>query len=415
MPPTDLLSSRVPAAGDAPTDDASALSVLVPEPYVHIGDEAIYNPLTDRTLPASDPDDAVLRAVLAGAQPIDALDAAVRARFVADGWLVDRRGNLDARYLLKYVSLEAHTVCNQACYFCPVSINPRQNHFMPTEQYRSILAQLAPYRETIEGVVMISYNEPTIDPRFVEQVAMIKSYGLEPAVLSNGSGLTPEKTDALLELGGLKFLSINISTVDRARYRRDRGKDHLPQVLRNLDYVKDKPMAPTMDMVVLGTGDAQHKEDYAAICERYGDSQFEVKYFEVMDRAGYLDVGRKIDHRGKQLAGCELIGSRPLQHLHITPHGKCVLCCQDYDEYHIIGDLATQTVDEVLTSPAMQLLRRWTYGLEEAPDDFICRSCEFALVREPDETVVDRAAEPGSARVVAGVPADVHTPTVGNT
>jgi len=24
-------------------------------------------------------------------------------------------------------------------------------------------------------------------------------------------------------------------------------------------------------------------------------------------------------------------------------------------------------------------LRRWTYGVEEAPDDFLCRQCEFAL------------------------------------
>jgi hypothetical protein len=27
----------------------------------------------------------------------------------------------------------------------------------------------------------------------------------------------------------------------------------------------------------------------------------------------------------------------------------------------------------------MARLRRWTYGVEEAPDDFLCRRCEFAI------------------------------------
>src|SRR5256885_4768557 len=37
----------------------------------------------------------------------------------------------------------------------------------------------------------------------------------------------------------------------------------------------------------------------------------------------------------KKLAGCDLIGSRPIQHLHITPRGACILCCQDYDENYV--------------------------------------------------------------------------------
>ena len=56
------------------------------------------------------------------------------------------------RFLLKYVSLESHTLCNQACYFCPVSISPRDHYFMPTELYELIVAQLAEYRATIEAI-----------------------------------------------------------------------------------------------------------------------------------------------------------------------------------------------------------------------------------------------------------------------
>jgi hypothetical protein len=60
------------------------------------------------------------------------------------------------------------------------------------------------------------------------------------------------------------------------------------------------------------------------------------------------------------------------------PDAKCVLCCQDYHSKYVIGDLNEQSLDEVLTGPAVARLRRQAYGLEDAPDDFICRHCVYA-------------------------------------
>jgi molybdenum cofactor biosynthesis enzyme MoaA len=350
-------------------------------PFLHLGEDRVYDPLTDRTLLRGEPGHESLRLLLSGSLPLDLLPAEERARLVAQGWLLPADVDASRHFRLKYVSLEAHTVCNQACYFCPVSIAPREDYFMPTELYERIVGELAAYRETIEAVFMINYNEPTADTRFVDQVRTIKSAGLPPAVLTNGSGLTPERIDALVEMGGLRFLSINLSTLDRERYRRDRGGDHLGLVLRNLDHARDKPLADQMDMVVLGTGNDDHKRDFEEISRRFAGSRFQVKYSEVMDRAGYLQIGHRPASRERRLCGCENIGSRPLQHLHITPRGKCVLCCEDYDEKYVVGDLTRQSVVEVLTGPGLALMRRWVYGLAEAPRDFICRGCVFSLSR----------------------------------
>jgi hypothetical protein len=246
--------------------------------------------------------------------------------------------------------------------------------------YERIVGELSAYRSTIEAVFMINYNEPTADPRFVDQVRTIRRAGLPPGVLTNGTGLTPGRVDALLEAGGLRFLSINLSTLDREKYAKDRGQDQLQLVLKNLDYAKDKALAEQMDMVVLGTGDARHKSDFAEISERFAGSRFDVKYYEVMDRAGHVQIGMRPEVPRTKLCGCENIGSRPLQHLHITPHGQCVLCCEDYDEKHVVGDLTHESVTEVLTGSRFALLRKWVYGIEEAPADFICRGCVFSLV-----------------------------------
>jgi hypothetical protein len=97
-----------------------------------------------------------------------------------------------------------------------------------------------------------------------------------------------------------------------------------------------------------------------------------------MDRAGYFSFGERRDTPQEHLCGCENLGSRPLEHVHITASGRCVLCCEDYDENHVVGDLREQTLDDILRGPAVARLRRQVYGLEDAPPDFICRSCVFA-------------------------------------
>jgi hypothetical protein len=182
-------------------------------------------------------------------------------------------------------------------------------------------------------------------------------------------------------MGGLKFLSINLSTLDRERYAADRRGDHLKLVLRNLEHVRDVPIAETMEIAVLGQGDDHHRADFDAIRERFAGSRFNVKYYEVMDRAGNVTVGLHAMHGQKRLCGCEQTGSRPVQWVHVTPHGKCVLCCQDYFDRYVIGDLHEESLEDILAGPRMSLLRRWVYGLEEAPADFLCRRCIYALAR----------------------------------
>jgi hypothetical protein len=252
---------------------------------------------------------------------------------------------------------------------------------MSLEFYEEITRQLAEFRDTIVGVSMINYNEPSIDGSFVEQVAILRRYGLEPAVLSNGWGLTPARVDAIRELGGLAFLSINLSTLDRERYAADRRGDHLRVVMRNLDYLKDQRLAPAMEVAVLGRGDDVHRRDFAEIGAYFAGSQFAVKYYEVMNRAGNVAVGLRPAQLVGRLCGCEQTGSRPLQWVHITPHGQCVLCCQDYHEQYVVGDLREESLRDILSGPRMALMRRWVYGLEEAPADFLCRDCVYALTR----------------------------------
>jgi MoaA/NifB/PqqE/SkfB family radical SAM enzyme len=346
---------------------------LIVSPFLHNDRDRVYDPLTDRSLVPGEDAYARFRAFEESGRVDEGL--------VREGWLVAGDADLSRRHRLKIVSLEMMTTCNQKCYFCPVSIAPREDYVMPEELFLRIVEELQPFRGTLESVFLQSYNEPTLDRRFVEHCRTLIDNGLPVAVLSNGSGFTPAKTDALMAMGGLRFLCINLSTLDRERYIHDRGADHLQAVLRNLDYLKDLPLAQQMNMVVLGTGNDVHQRDFEAIRERFAGSRFSVEHHVVMDRAGWLDVGLKAADPNRRLAGCDNVGSRPLQHLHITPQGRCVLCCEDYDENYVVGDLTNSTIREVLEGDELAKMRRWVYGLEDAPADFMCHNCVFARTR----------------------------------
>src|SRR6267142_4613590 len=186
-------------------------------PFLHVDAERIYNPLTDRSLLPGDAEYAALRLFLGGHRNGD-------AALARDGWIVGDDADLSTQYRLKIVSLELMTTCNQKCYFCPVSIAPRDDYAMPEPLFERIVNELTSF-ETIEAVFLQSYNEPTIDRLFVEHCQTIHRAGLPVAVLSNGSGFTPAKVDALIETAPLRYLCINLSTIDRDRYIADRGAD----------------------------------------------------------------------------------------------------------------------------------------------------------------------------------------------
>jgi hypothetical protein len=350
---------------------------LLPEPYLHRGHQQFYNPLTHRTLGISSPDFPILSDLVGGRRKVDELAPEVRTRLAQEGWLFSGEAERDTRYYLRYVSLEANSECNQACYFCPVSVAPRPLAGLTLELYERIVQELAAI-PTIEAVFMNQYNEPTTSRDFPEHVRLLKENGLPVALLTNGTGLTPSRVDKIRDLGGLDFLCINISTLEAQRYEEQRGRDHLGIVLKNLDYMMKNPISKRNEMVVLGTETDEHELDYEAIRQRF-ESVFKVRFEPANDRSGYLGVGRATTRPKPTLRGCEQTGSRPLQHLHITADAKAVICCQDYEGRYVVGDLTSQSVQQVLTGPDFARIRRQVYGLEGASDTFICRRCQFAL------------------------------------
>jgi MoaA/NifB/PqqE/SkfB family radical SAM enzyme len=345
-------------------------------PFLHDRGSVLYNPLTGASLAKDGKAFQALSRIEQGLSP--AADQGVLDHLKAARFLIDDVEAEVRRSHLLYLSLETCTSCNHRCPFCPVSVDPREREVMTQPLFESILDQVIEAAGRNINVFLSNYNEPTVDPLFEERCAALFARGMTVSILTNASHFTPERGARLEAMGRFRYIGINLPTLDPERYEKMHGTRDLARVLANIDALHARSLAEETAIVVLGEEDEAHRRDIAQITERFGPLGWEVRPFRIRSRPASGTFVPEPPPK-KKLRGCELMGSRPFEHMHVTATAKAVLCCQDYYERLTIGDLKSQTVAQILGGDVMARLRRWTYGVEDAPADFLCRVCEFAL------------------------------------
>jgi MoaA/NifB/PqqE/SkfB family radical SAM enzyme len=345
-------------------------------PFLHDRGTVVYNPLTGVSLAKDEEAYQALSRIERGLSP--GADQAVLDHLKAARFLIEDLDGEARRSHLLFLSLETCTSCNHRCPFCPVSVDPREREVMSQALFESILDQVVEVAGRGVNVFLSNYNEPTVDPLFEERCAALFARGLAVSVLTNASQFTAERAVRLEAMGRFRYIGINLPTLDPERYEQLHGTRDLARVLANIDAMRARSLAEETVIVVLGYEDEAHRSDTDKIRQRFGPLGWDVRPFRIRSRPASGTFVPEPPPK-KKLKGCELMGSRPFEHLHVTATAKAVLCCQDYYERLTIGDLKSQTVAEILGGDTMARLRRWTYGVDEAPADFLCRRCEFAL------------------------------------
>ncbi|HET7451174.1 MAG TPA: radical SAM/SPASM domain-containing protein [Thermoanaerobaculia bacterium] len=342
-------------------------------PYLHREGTAVYNPVTGARVEGLT--DGDLRALADGHAAAVAAETRARveeARFLIEDVLAESH-----RFSLFCVSLETSSVCNHRCDFCPVSVDPREAEVMPPALFERIVAEIAALATPRTVVFLNNYNEPTVDPFFEDRCRTLFARGLPVSLLTNASGLKPDVARSIASAGRFRYLGVNLPTLDPERYRALHGTRDLARVVAHVEALETIDVAEEKAIVALGREDDAHRADVEALRARFPG--WDVRPFPIRSRAG--QIGEVLPPPKKDLRGCELMGSRPFEHLHVNATGSAVLCCQDYYEKWPVGDLNRQSVAEVLGGEKIAQMRRWAYGVEDAPDDFLCRRCEFALGR----------------------------------
>lgn len=305
--------------------------------------------------------------------PVPSLTAS--ARFGSDlveeavrrDWLQDPDA-LCRDYHLRSGEIEVTAHCNWGCDFCPVSSDPKPRQTMPMDLFEEITQKLADLG-TVEYVTFHFFNEPTLDKHFNERLEVLAGHGLPLALYTNASGLNESKIEALRRHGVLRHLIVNLPTADETRFTElTRSRTH-SRTMANLEKAIDAGFP--VQIVVNGVGEARDR-DLLDLRERYQPLGAEVVPTMTCDRAG--DVGgeyrQDIQIQGR-LTGC----GWPLAHGNFSVRGDLFLCCNDYYQREVFGNIRDSSLDEIMRGDTAVALRRKVFGVAEAADDFICRRC----------------------------------------
>jgi radical SAM protein with 4Fe4S-binding SPASM domain len=318
---------------------------------------------TDSPLAAADGDCGLLataerlRLVFEGIEP-------------AEAWLSElERGWLRAEPTIDQIELTNR--CPYSCRMCPRTTSmDRGLGDMPLDLFEKIISQVAS-RQSYVG--LHHFGESLLHPGLPEAVALARRHGLDSGLSCNPPSLHPRLAARLLE-AGLANLVLSLDSLDADSYRAIRGRvalinradDNLRELVRARDAGAHRAFL-TLQMISM-IANKTEAERFLNYCRDIG-----------VDRGVVVRLGRWDfdDEYLTQLGEFTTPGytgycSRPWESVVVLWDGRVVPCCHDYNGAVVMGDLRTQTLEEVWRSPAAIRFRTANRDYE------LCRRCAFS-------------------------------------
>lgn len=311
--------------------------------------------------------------------------------------------------MIKLVQLDPNGLCNLGCWFCPVAYdgNPAIGRkTMSIETIRSILEQLkAGIGDFVDPqfsfIYTAHYNEVLLYEHFKEMLDLFREHGVRTVVLTNGSPLTKEKMDIIKEYNDVvDLIHFNTPSADAATWSKMTGKPEKmhQRVMDNIRYAIDNFPVEKISMQVNGINQSSlrytellenapeinlddNTGDTAIALKQMKESFPEIRIFpniSLVDRAGNLDTRKimknKINKKGKVI-GCNNMGSRTEDWIHINANGDVFLCCNDYEFETIFANINEKPIKEIWESQERKNMIKNSY-------ENFCTSCVHAVWKE---------------------------------
>ena len=96
---------------------------------------------------------------------------------------------------------------------------------------------------------------------------------------------------------------------------------------------------------------------------------------KMFDRAGNLQIGKKSSPKGEIVCMVGTIGHYGNWTPQVLPDGTVTLCCMDYAMKHVLGNILTMEVGEIISG---REYRKVVEGMKDENRDILCRKCSGA-------------------------------------
>lgn len=259
-------------------------------------------------------------------------------------------------------NLEISTIvgCKMRCSYCPQTSHIENFLERVNKDLRMLkmsLSDFVAFLSTIPSfvdVVFAGMAEPFLNPEATDMIEHAYNKGHKISVYTTGSGVKMQDIERLKNINYHHFclhlpdcdglMNLNIT-------------DEYLSVLKELDKIKKSAMC-------IGTLHPKVKETLG---------------YDVPDgKDGLYSRGGTLKELMIPRKSGELFCSsctEELNHNVLMPNGDVVLCCMDYNQKHVIGNLKEIKYEEIFKSNEYLRVRQ---GLKDESIDILCRTCEVS-------------------------------------
>jgi len=275
------------------------------------------------------------------------------------------------------IQIQTVSGCNARCIFCPcgrTKQSPPQGE-MDWDLYRKIIDECTRHR--MRRISPYLMNEPLLDPRIGERIAYIsqrKRFPTYTKVNTNASLLTEETARQILD-SGLDILTCSVHGIVKEKYEKTMVGLRLEEVLDNIDRFlelrrKLKKKKPELRVTMIRT--RLIEADVPKIMSYWNKRGVKTSIRPMTNR-----VSRRVNALGIHASPLEPYDwcVRPMEQAYVNLKGEVLLCCNDWEQTTMLGELTCQSLHGVWNGEAFQDIRR--RFLKGDLRGLLCRECRM--------------------------------------
>lgn len=278
----------------------------------------------------------------------------------------------------KYFAVETVSLCNARCVMCPVDQWERSVRHMAPEVFDKILREMTPFGQWINQVALFLNGEPLIDKHLEERIRVLKDIGVKFVMFTcNASLMTEARAESILRAGidGVDF-SVDGATAETFEAIRKRLKfDECIANIETFIRVRNRlhPNARIRIRMTVQEKNAGEFEQYLTFWRsRLGPK--DSAYGKLLHNWGawLKEHALPSEADGARLNASPCIS--PWGTMVILSDGRVPLCCLDYNAEMPMGDVTTQTIQEIWQSPPFAGVRE-SHRLKGRASVKMCVDC----------------------------------------
>ena len=268
------------------------------------------------------------------------------------------------------IYLEISNVCNLSCAFCPGT--KRRPRIMETAEFAALLPQLRPWTDYLYFHLM---GEPLCHPYLQEYLRLAGEAGFKVILTTNGT-LLSDRQDILLTAPGLHKVNISLHAFE-ANDLKMSFEDYLSGCFAFGKAAEGQKLV-SYRLWNGGGQDALNQQILDTMKQYFQDEWVQERKGIRIGQRVYLEYGDKFDWPDLSAQdGGETVFCYGLRdQLGVLCDGTVVPCCLDHEGDLALGNLLTDSMEDILESPrARAIFEGFSRG--QAAEE-LCRKCGYA-------------------------------------